>query len=116
MTSVAFGTAPGGRLVLATGSTDRTGQVWDPLTGTALGGPLTGHAGAVTSVAFGTAPGGRLVLATGSDDRTARLWDPMGQIGLLVVRRRSGVNAIAASRLLLAIGDDESACAIEPAL
>ena len=116
VTSVAFGTAPGGRLVLATGSTDRTGQVWDPLTGTALGGPLTGHAGAVTSVAFGTAPGGRLVLATGSDDRTARLWDPMGQIGLLVVRRRSGVNAIAASRLLLAIGDDESACAIEPAL
>ena len=76
VTSVAFGTAPDGRLVLATGSTDRTARVWDPLTGTALGGPLDEHASAVTSVAFGTAPDGRLLLATASTDG-ARVWDPL---------------------------------------
>ena len=75
MTSVAFGIAPGGRLLLAT-ATGSTVRVWDPLTGTPLSGPLIGHADWVRSVAFGTAPGGRLLLAAASSDGT-RLWDPL---------------------------------------
>jgi WD40 repeat protein len=114
--SVALGTAPDGRLLLATGSADGTARLWDPLTGTPLSHPLTGHTGPVNSVALGTTPDGRLLLATGSTDRTARLWDPGRQVSLLVIQRRSGVHAIAASGPLLAIGDDEGVSVIEPAL
>jgi WD40 repeat protein len=114
--SVAFGTALDGRLLVATGSDDGSARVWDPLTGAPLGRPLTGHASGVRSVAFATASDGRLLLATGSSDGTAQVWDPDRQVSLFAIRRRSGVNAIAASALLLAIGDDESTCVIEPAL
>jgi WD40 repeat protein len=75
--SVAFGTSPDGRLLLATCCVDVTVQVWDPLTGTPATAPLTGHTGWVESVAFGTSPDGRLLLASGSTDRTIRIWDPI---------------------------------------
>ena len=76
--TVAFGTGPGGRLLLATGGgdTDQTVRLWDPLTG-ALAGQLTGHGREVRSVAFGTGPGGRLLLASVGSDATVRLWDPV---------------------------------------
>ncbi|HEV2371794.1 MAG TPA: WD40 repeat domain-containing protein [Streptosporangiaceae bacterium] len=81
--SVAFGTvkgdgeAGGGRLLLASGSRDKTVRLWNPLTGESLGDPLTGHSGAVFWVAFGTAPDGRLLLASASWDQTVRVWDPL---------------------------------------
>ena len=74
--SVAFGTGPDGRLLLASGNDDETVRVWDPATGAPAGEPLTGHTAAVTSVAFGAGPDGRLLLASGSKDMTVRLWDP----------------------------------------
>src|SRR5207244_2761733 len=77
VSSVALGTGPDGRLLLASGSLDLTVRIWDPLTGTPLGEPLTGHVGPVDSVAFGATSDGRLLLASGSSDGTVRLWDPV---------------------------------------
>jgi WD40 repeat protein len=73
--------------ILASGSADRTVQLWnvaDPIHPTALGAPLSGHTNYVEAVAF--SPDGR-VLASGSADRTVRLWNvadpthptPLGQ-------------------------------------
>jgi WD40 repeat protein len=57
--------------VVASGSGDKTVQLWDSATGTARG-TLEGHTGWVGSVAF--SPDGKLV-ASGSGDKTVRLWD-----------------------------------------
>jgi WD40 repeat protein len=65
---------PDGRMLLATGSADRTVRLWDPATGTPVGDPLTGHTDWVRSVAAVPMPDGRMLLATGSDDSTVRLW------------------------------------------
>jgi len=75
--SVAFGTGPDGRLLLASGSRDKTVRLWDPVTGAPAGQPLAGLTGPVGSVAFGAGPAGRLLLASGSWDGTVRLWDPV---------------------------------------
>ena len=72
---VAWAQAPDGRLLLATGSRDRTARIWDPKTGQAIR-TLTGHGDAIYAVAWGTQPDGTLLLATGSEDGTARIWDP----------------------------------------
>jgi WD40 repeat protein len=66
---------PGGRLVVASGSWDKTVRLWDGGSGAALCAPLAGHGEAVRSVAMRVCPDGRLVVASGSDDRTVRLWD-----------------------------------------
>jgi hypothetical protein len=72
-----------GRQLLATASSDGTVRVWDPVAGTAVGGPLTGHKLPVTAVVSLVGPDGRPLLATGETDRTAksagevRVWDPV---------------------------------------
>ncbi|TXH36711.1 MAG: hypothetical protein E6Q92_11020 [Burkholderiaceae bacterium] len=62
--------SPDGRRVV-TASGDGTAQLWDAVSGAALGTPMK-HDDWVTSAAF--SPDGRRVV-TASDDRTARLWD-----------------------------------------
>jgi WD40 repeat protein len=112
--SVALGNAADGRLIAATGSDDRTVRVWDPLTGTPIGAPLTGHTHPVLSVALGNAPDGRLIAATGSDDRTVRIWDPLTgtPIGAPLTGHTSTVLSVALGnapdgRLIAATGSDD---------
>jgi WD40 repeat protein len=114
--SVAFVTTANGHLVLASGGQDGTIRLWNPATGKALGKPLTGHTSAVESVAFVTTADGRVVLASGSQDRTVRLWDAARKVCILALHRRSGVQSVALSGKLLAIGDQEGVSVIEPEL
>ncbi|RYP42866.1 hypothetical protein DL768_010170 [Monosporascus sp. mg162] len=58
--------------LLASGSADRTVQLWDPATGQLLR-TLEGHKSWVESVAFSH---DSKLLASGSGDCTVRLWDP----------------------------------------
>ncbi|MBC8350585.1 MAG: protein kinase [Planctomycetes bacterium] len=62
--------SPDGKLV-ATGSADKTIELWDVASGKLLK-TLIGHANYVASLAF--APDG-MTLASGSSDRTIKLWD-----------------------------------------
>jgi len=112
--SVAFGAAADGRLLLASGGDDRTVRVWDPVAGIPVGEPLTGHTGPVNSVAFGAGADGRLLLASGGDDRTVRVWDVTTNACIETFRRRSRVVSVVMTGPLLAIGDDEGVCVIEP--
>ena len=87
----------GGRLIAATGSRDETVRIWDPLAGTQIDAPLTGHTDVVLSVALGTAPDGRLIAATGSWDNTVRIWDPLAgtPIGAPLTGHTDGVWSVA---------------------
>ena len=75
---MAFGAGPDGRLLLASGSSDKTVRLWDPVTGAPVGEPLTGHTGlgALGGVRDRRRMAG-LLLASGSGDKTVRLWDPV---------------------------------------
>ncbi|MDX2849222.1 WD40 repeat domain-containing protein [Streptomyces sp. PA03-3a] len=112
--AVAAFTAADGRTLLATGSDDRTVRVWDPLAGTPVGQPLTGHTGPVQAVAAFPAADGRTLLATGSDDGRLRVWDPLAgtPVGQPLTGHTGPVRAVAAfpasdGRTLLATGSDD---------
>src|SRR5262249_28836665 len=104
---------PDGRTLLATGSADGTGRLWDPPTGQPGVPPLPGHADVVWAVVAVPVPGpgGGGLRATGSFDGTVRLWPPLtGQpVGEALTGHTRGVNAVAAvpgpdGRTLLATG------------
>ncbi|HEV2376109.1 MAG TPA: WD40 repeat domain-containing protein, partial [Streptosporangiaceae bacterium] len=115
------GEAGGGRLLLASCSDDNTVRLWNPLTGTALGDPLTCHTGHVYWVAFGTFPDGRLLLASCGADRTVRLWDPLagapfgepltghtGAVNMVAFGTVTGDGEAGGGRLLLASCSDDN--------
>ncbi|MGX1545167.1 AAA family ATPase, partial [Streptomyces adustus] len=95
--SVAAFSAPDGRTLLAAASKGRV-WTWDPLAGSTVGEPLTGHVGSVNAVAAFTAPDGRVLLATGGADRTVRIWDPLAgsTVGEPLTGHVGSVNAVAA--------------------
>ena len=67
---------PDGRPIAITGSGDATVRVWDLISGTPIGAPLTGHPGPVDAVAALVLPDGRPIAVIDSDDdNTVRVWD-----------------------------------------
>ncbi len=68
---------PDGRTLLATVDSPSNLQLWDPVTGEQVVGPLAGHTTNVSAMTALTHPDGRVLLATaGGHDRTVRIWDP----------------------------------------
>ncbi len=68
--SLAF--APDG--TLATGTLSGIVQLWNPISGAQVAGPLPVTAGPISSIAF--ARGGQRFATTGSEDGTVKLWSP----------------------------------------
>jgi WD40 repeat protein len=69
----------GGVPRLASGGDDGTIRIWDPVTGAAVGEPLTGHSAGVWALASWTDSNGDCRLASAGDDGTIRIWDPVAE-------------------------------------
>ena len=74
MHSVAF--SPDGTFIVS-GSYDMTVRIWDAMSGTPIGEPLSGHSDWVLSVAI--SPDGAHVISS-SFDKTARIWHVMSGV------------------------------------
>ncbi|MFF3095497.1 WD40 repeat domain-containing protein [Streptomyces cyaneofuscatus] len=104
---------PGGRRILAAGDAEGTVRLWDPVTGAAVGGPMTGHRDGVDALVALTVPGGPVLLASAGRDHTVRVWDPMtGAETLELTGHDDWVNALTVipgpdGTPLLASGDGE---------
>jgi WD40 repeat protein len=73
-------------------------RLWDPLSGVAVGDPLTGHTSWVAAVCVVPGPDGRTLLASASADQTVRLWDPLSgvAVGDPLTGHTGGVTAVCA--------------------
>jgi WD40 repeat protein len=111
--SVAFGTTADGQMLLASADSEGSIRLWNPLTGADMGELLSKGNELLKSVAFGTTADGHLLL-TSAGDRTIQMWDPATRSCIMTVHRRSDANSVAMFGRLLAIGDDEGVCVLEP--
>jgi WD40 repeat protein len=120
VTSVAFGSGPEGRPLIACGYSVFRGYSdgkvwqWDLVTGNPFGEPFTVHESSVRAVALHDDPDGRALLACGCDDETVRLWDLAASEPLVrpFVGHADSVNSVSFGvgphgRLLLASGSDD---------
>jgi WD40 repeat protein/DNA-binding SARP family transcriptional activator len=85
---------PGTPPRLASASADHTIRLWDPLTGRALGQPLTGHSGTVRAITTARSDDGQTILVSGGHDGTIRLWDPATGTPLAVIPLGIPVHAL----------------------
>jgi WD40 repeat protein len=115
--AVAIGTLRGAPVAVA-GRGDGTVQLWDPISGVALGGPLAGHEKPVYSIAL-HAP----LAVSASADGTLRVWDLAADpptSASLGERLPGGINSVALGRvdgrtMALSAADDRTVRLWDPA-
>jgi hypothetical protein len=74
VTTVAYGRAPSGRVVVVAGCSDGSIRFWNPLTGQEEGAPFLSHVGGVLSVATGGVEDERFILSSIGQDGDGRSW------------------------------------------
>lgn len=96
--AVAAASLPDGRVLIAAVGYDSMVWLWNPVTGTRIGGPLTGHENAVFAMAAVPLSDDHTLIATGGTDGTVRLWDPITctQVGDPLTGHKGWIGAVVA--------------------
>ena len=85
-----------GRVLVASGSDDRTIRLWDANTGEQVGPAMVGHTGWVRGITTVLFSDGRVYLASGGSDGTVRIWNPESaeQIGQPLVGHTGAISVV----------------------